>query len=188
LSVHLDYMLEDSPTKIQFTLFEVEKLIESEHFKPLPCHVYDWNNYLDAFRFMQSGKHMGKIVLSHTSPIHTEHIILQTKLFSTQATTIVTGAFGALGLKCIEWLVARGATHLLLLSRSGPKEKQALRVLEQIKAIGTKIEIIQGDIAQTSVIEKSTRESENTRLATCKGYIPFSYDFKRFYVTKYVNR
>jgi NAD(P)-dependent dehydrogenase (short-subunit alcohol dehydrogenase family)/acyl carrier protein len=62
------------------------------------------------------------------------------------ATYLITGGLGGLGLTAAKWLVGKGARHLLLVGRQGPGDaaRQALAVLA---AAGAKVEVAQADVA-----------------------------------------
>ncbi len=66
---------------------------------------------------------------------------------------LITGGLGGLGLKVAEWLVQRGARHLVLLGRSGLEGQAAarkVRAIEALKALGTKVTVIANDVADRS--------------------------------------
>jgi acyl transferase domain-containing protein/acyl-CoA synthetase (AMP-forming)/AMP-acid ligase II/pimeloyl-ACP methyl ester carboxylesterase/acyl carrier protein len=66
-----------------------------------------------------------------------------------EATYLITGGLGSLGLKVASWLVEKGAKNLVLLSRSGFKEDSA-EILQQLEEAGAKVRIAQADVAKES--------------------------------------
>ncbi|MFK7967131.1 MAG: SDR family NAD(P)-dependent oxidoreductase, partial [Burkholderiaceae bacterium] len=62
-----------------------------------------------------------------------------------QATYLVTGGFGGVGLTVLGWLAARGARHLMVLGRSAPKP-DALDTIKRLEAQGVVIERVTADI------------------------------------------
>ena len=50
-------------------------------------------------------------------------------------TYLVTGGLGALGLQLAQWLIERGAGHVVLMSRRAPSEEVAAE-LERLRATG----------------------------------------------------
>jgi myxalamid-type polyketide synthase MxaE and MxaD len=54
------------------------------------------------------------------------------------ATYLITGAFGGIGLTVARWLVTRGARHLLLIGRRGPSEAAAA-VLQELRDAGATV-------------------------------------------------
>ena len=62
------------------------------------------------------------------------------------ATYLITGGLGALGLKVARWLVEQGAKNIVLTSRSAATEKKA-EILEQIKSTGANLTVEQADVS-----------------------------------------
>lgn len=70
--------------------------------------------------------------------------------FDGKGTYLITGGFGGFGLEIAEWMVARGAGHLVLVGRSGAGSPQAQRALERLRAKGAQILALAADISQAS--------------------------------------
>ena len=65
------------------------------------------------------------------------------------ATYLVTGGLGAVGVEVAGWLVERGARHLVLLGRSAPSAA-AQATLEGLRAAGAEVTIAQGDVTKSA--------------------------------------
>jgi acyl transferase domain-containing protein/acyl-CoA synthetase (AMP-forming)/AMP-acid ligase II/acyl carrier protein len=63
------------------------------------------------------------------------------------ATYVVTGGLGALGLRVARWMLERGAGHLVLVGRRAPSET-VRRQLAEIEQPGAALHVVQADIAQ----------------------------------------
>ncbi|MHB1132623.1 MAG: type I polyketide synthase [Chloroflexota bacterium] len=63
------------------------------------------------------------------------------------ATYLVTGGLGGLGLKVAQWLVGRGARNLALMGRSEPKE-QARLALRTLEDAGVRVAVLRCDVAR----------------------------------------
>lgn len=70
----------------------------------------------------------------------------QDSSFSSEATYLITGGTGGLGLRCAQWLIEQGATRLILLGRSQP-EASKLQAIEELKALGASIEFRAADVS-----------------------------------------
>jgi myxalamid-type polyketide synthase MxaE and MxaD len=66
-----------------------------------------------------------------------------------QATYLVTGGLGGLGLQAAEWLVARGARHLAILSRQAPAPASATR-LAALRGRGAEVRAYACDVADAA--------------------------------------
>jgi acyl transferase domain-containing protein/acyl carrier protein len=69
-----------------------------------------------------------------------------------QATYLITGGLGDLGLQTAFWLVQHGARHLILMSRSAQRAQDKQAKLHELESTGCTVSIIYGDIASTEDI------------------------------------
>ncbi len=69
--------------------------------------------------------------------------------FRSDATYLITGGFGGLGVAVARWMIERGARHLALLGRNAPKDTELQRELE---ALGAKVFPLVGDVADEASI------------------------------------
>ncbi|KAH1002410.1 hypothetical protein HUJ04_008498 [Dendroctonus ponderosae] len=103
--------------------------IKSGAVRPLPNTVYNENQVEQAFRFMASGRHIGKVLLKIRSEESrkTQQTVLKTvpaiprTYMNPEKSYVLVGGLGGFGLELADWLVKRGAKKLVLTSRSGVK-------------------------------------------------------------------
>ena len=127
------------PSLFRSMLSEVARGIEDGTLAALPTTVFRSDDAQSAFRFLAQGNNVGKVALSFEPPEAVAPI-------RADASYLVTGGLGALGLHTGEWLVQRGARHLLLLGRSGPSA-EASASLERWRAAGAQVVIQNADVA-----------------------------------------
>ena len=65
---------------------------------------------------------------------------------SADATYIITGGLGALGLQTAEWMAAKGAKHLALIGRRQPSE-QAQQTIQCLEGLGVDVTVLSADIS-----------------------------------------
>ncbi|KAH8298247.1 hypothetical protein KR018_011847 [Drosophila ironensis] len=103
--------------------------IKSGAVQPLVTTVFADNEIEKAFRFMASGKHIGKVVIK-VRPEEEQQIALPRlrqfqaiprSYMHSEKSYILVGGLGGFGLELANWLVSRGARFLVLSSRSGVK-------------------------------------------------------------------
>lgn len=66
---------------------------------------------------------------------------------------MITGGLGALGLKVAEWMVGRGARHLVLIGRNEPS-MAAHETLMRLKQSGAHIQVMQADVASENQMDE----------------------------------
>ncbi|MBK7661306.1 MAG: SDR family NAD(P)-dependent oxidoreductase, partial [Betaproteobacteria bacterium] len=109
----------------------------------LPRRLYPVERAEEAFRCMAQGHHVGKIVITQAvAPV-----------IRGDASYLVTGGLGGLGLAAAEWLAAEGARHLVLLGRSAP-QAEAHAVLDRLRAQGVQVEPAQADVADAGQLAR----------------------------------
>lgn len=106
----------------------VKEGIENGAVRPLPATVFSEQQIEQSFRFMATGKHIGKVVLKireeekekvvqHPAPKIVAAI--PRTYMNPEKSYILVGGLGGFGIELAEWMIKRGAKHLVLTSRSG---------------------------------------------------------------------
>jgi hypothetical protein len=73
--------------------------------------------------------------------------------FNPNATYLITGGLGDVGMRVAHWMANRGARHLVLMGRHAPST-QATEQLNQIRQAGTEVVIFQGDVSRSEDVAK----------------------------------
>ncbi|MFC8006843.1 SDR family NAD(P)-dependent oxidoreductase [Streptomyces olivaceus] len=117
-----------------------------------------------AFHTMASARHTGKLVLTwptagtDTLPVRPEDV----SVVRPDASYLVTGGLGGLGLLVARWLAERGAAAVVLTSRGAPSPT-ARTVLDAITAdFGTRVEVVYGDLAEPGAADTLVRAALET--------------------------
>ncbi len=129
------------PQLVRQLLIDLFAELEQGTFQPIPIEVFPIASVPDAFRLLAQARHRGKVVVrQHDRPAPLA--------IAPQATYLVTGALGGIGLRLIDWLAQRGATSLLLVSRSaGSPSPEVRHRLEQLEARGVRCVLVPLDLA-----------------------------------------
>ena len=124
---------------------ELSTQFEQGVLHPLPVTAFPVSQAAAAFQYMAAAKHIGKVVLEmQDRDVRVKGIANPVRA---QASYLITGGLGALGLTAAAELVDLGATHLVLTGRrkpSGSAEKQ----VEALRARGIDVGIALCDIAR----------------------------------------
>lgn len=139
-----DVRLQDSAL-IRTMMLELAAAVADGSLKPLPSHVFNVQDAAEAFRFMAQAKHIGKIVL--TQPADDIRQGEDGLLFRENASYLITGGLGGLGLAVADWMVAQGARNLVLVGRSGASESAQIK-LDELAELGATIKVAKGDISR----------------------------------------
>lgn len=142
--INLAATFDDNPNLLAELLQDLLKEFNEGRLKPLPITAFSAGQVSDAFRYMAQAKHIGKIVVTHTTAIETTPSTL--KPFDAEATYLITGGLSGLGLLSAQWMVDRGARHLVLTGRTAPSQ-EALQIIRKLEETGAVVVIVLGDVA-----------------------------------------
>ncbi|MGP3953880.1 SDR family NAD(P)-dependent oxidoreductase [Streptomyces sp. 7N604] len=136
-------------------LREVHDLLANGALEPPPHTVHPIHEATTAFRALAAGDHIGKIVLA--LPQHGDgHAVIrpdQVPVVRGDGAYLVTGGLGGLGMLLARWLARAGAGRIVLNARSAPSP-EADTVIEELRAAGTDIEVVLGDIAAADTAQR----------------------------------
>ena len=85
----------------------------------------------------------------------------QELVIDASATYVIAGGLGALGLELADMMVEHGATHLVFLSRSGPRTSEHLSALDDLRRRECNTEVVKCDVNSATHVEefaKATRD------------------------------
>jgi NAD(P)-dependent dehydrogenase (short-subunit alcohol dehydrogenase family)/acyl carrier protein len=136
--------------------------------KPLPHNVFLVEDAANAFRYMARRKNIGKVVLSFSFAESKKNSNRSTAPRA-DATYLITGGHGGLGLAVARWLVEKGARQLVLLSRNGlsPVSEE---IVWELAARGAAVTTIQADISHESDVGRALSQIRDT-LPPLRGVI-----------------
>uniref|UniRef100_A0A8C4WRF5 Fatty acid synthase n=1 Tax=Eptatretus burgeri TaxID=7764 RepID=A0A8C4WRF5_EPTBU len=128
--------------------------LESGEVQPLSCVTFPHGNAEDAFRYMAQGKHIGKVLLQIREEEEARlcppsHLLLsaQTRACCPPGKVyVITGGLGGFGLELAAFLVSRGASKIVLTSRSGVRTGYQSRRLCQWRESGVCVVVSTADI------------------------------------------
>lgn len=123
------------------------ELYRAGNIKPIdPISIFGADDVQDAFRTVQDGNHIGKVVVrvpEDTSSIPSLPKYRELRL-KNAASYLLTGGLGGLGKVIATWLVERGARSLVFLSRSAGKEQQDQDFFQELRSMGCEVQAVPG--------------------------------------------
>lgn len=157
--IDADQLQKEQPELTARLFAELMALFHEGTLFALPYTRFDAHQIVDAFRYMQQARQIGKIVVTYPANMQAStppaccHAA-DTLQLDPQATYLVTGGLGGFGLKSAQWLIDKGARHLLLLSRRGANSEEASSFLQQSAAAGIHVQAIACDITDAGALEQ----------------------------------
>lgn len=141
--IDTDQLMQVRPELTRRLFAEVMDLFAEGVLHPLPYLTFEAEEVIDAFRYMQQARHIGKIVVTYRNGISgatmAQPPARPSLVLPEDGTYLVTGGLGGFGLRTAQWLVERGARHLVLISRSGPASAEAKAALEAFAQQGVQV-------------------------------------------------
>lgn len=133
------------------------------HIQPIrPTRCFDATQVEDAFRSLQKGQHIGKLVVR----IPQDHSLLTTTKirgsFSLRpdASYLLVGGLGGLGRSVSIWLAEHGARNLIFLSRSGGSNSpETAALVEELATVGCSAQIVVGSVACLDDVRQVTTQA-----------------------------
>nr|AAR85531.1 polyketide synthase [Didymella maydis] len=167
IAFNLAKMLRQDPQMACEMLGEVLKLYDRGTLRGYQSlETYTYSHLGDAFRKMQTGRHMGKLV-AVARPADIVRFqgtpALSPPLFDPDAAYLLVGGLGGLGSATALWMAERGARHLVLLSRSGASPSQD-SILARLRATNCATTVLACDVAERDLLASA--------LATVKDTLP----------------
>ncbi|XP_052131364.1 fatty acid synthase-like [Frankliniella occidentalis] len=143
----LDALFETTGGEKEEVVRLVSEGIKSGAVRPLPVTVFTEQQTEQAFRFMASGKHIGKVLLQIRKDEGAKVVKPVPKLVSAiprtymnpDKTYILVGGMGGFGLELAHWMVLRGAKKLVLTSRSGIRTGYQSLCVRRWREMGTTV-------------------------------------------------
>ena len=147
--VDVDQLMKERPALTEKLFREMMQLFIEGALSPLPYQCFEAEEVIDAFRYMQQSRHIGKIVITYRKGIQagdTQERSDRRLELPADASYLVTGGLSGFGLKTAEWLAARGARNLVLVGRTGVTTPEARDAIAALEAEGVKVHAAACDV------------------------------------------
>jgi myxalamid-type polyketide synthase MxaB len=195
--IYLGQTIQEDPALISTLFHDLIAAFANGALKPLPYKEFPLHKAADAYRYMAQAKHIGKVVVQGASGKGQEeereakseerraknvqreaksekrstlHASRSTSYaLRSDATYLITGGLGALGLHAAKWLVEKGARHVVLVGRKAPSPSTE-EIINALKKIGATIVVVQGDISEKRDVEEILQNIAQT-LPPLRGII-----------------
>ncbi len=158
--IDADQVMKERPALANRLFREMVALFEDGVFRPLPYRLFPRDRLIDAFRHMQQSRHVGKIVIEIPQRPAEAAAPATAPAIDGEAQYLVTGGFSGFGLATAEWLVERGARHLILVGRRGAGDEAGKKAVAELRRRGVSVTALACDVADearlTALIAEAT--------------------------------
>lgn len=135
----------------------------------LPYQAFPIADVVSAFRLKAQAKHVGKVVITMQGEgLEVEPAARDLTRLSAEATYLITGGAGGLGLKVAEKMIEQGARHLVLMTRGviSPAAQKAVDGLKQ----AAEVVVAKADVSNRKQVAKLI-DSIRTTMPPLRGII-----------------
>jgi acyl transferase domain-containing protein/NADP-dependent 3-hydroxy acid dehydrogenase YdfG/acyl carrier protein len=151
--IDLAQIATDDPAYAGDLLREVVSLLDQGKLETLPHECFAQDDVQDAFRRMARAEHTGKLVVTLASPrgagAAPEFAGVVEPRVRSDATYLITGGLGGIGLQVATYLLEQGARHLALLGRR-PATGAAQAALDRLRQAGASVAFFQADVTDAA--------------------------------------
>ena len=167
-----DQLMRELPALTQSLFTEMMALFADATLTPLPYTAFGSDRVIEAFRYMQQARHIGKIVVTYDTEPRAETPPAQPGRLTLKANAsyLVTGGLGGFGLATAEWLADKGARHLILISRRGTSSDEAQQGIARLEARGVQVHAAACDVTSLAALT-ALLETCRTTLPPLKGVV-----------------
>ena len=123
--------------------------------------VFDAIRIVDAFKYMQKGQHIGKIVV--TMPKSPQELsvtaVKQDFHLRPEKSYLLVGGLGGLGRAISTWMVERGARNLIFLSRSAGQTKSDKKFFCELETQGCLVQAFCGSVTRLEDVQNAVQNT-----------------------------
>jgi len=157
-AIDLSRLTAERPEDVGRRLRSVLERLERGELEALPTSAHPAADAAEPFRQMAASRHVGKLAVVQERPddLPIEGAPAPAPAVRPDATYLVTGGLGGLGLTVARWLVERGAKDLVLVGRRSP-EGAAIAAVEELRG-HARIQVRRLDVADPEAVERLAAE------------------------------
>lgn len=165
-NIRFEILLEECMEKKEVTRL-ILKGIQSGTVQPLSSVMFTEQQIEEAFKFLLDGEYIGKTVLKIRDEEPNKCVPPLSKLIAATPRTymnprksyIIIGGLGGFGLELADWMIARGAKFIVLVSSSGIRTGYQALCMRRWSEDGINVVISMEDVTTLSGAEQLIKES-----------------------------
>ncbi|OKP10309.1 Lovastatin diketide synthase LovF [Penicillium subrubescens] len=148
-AIDLDTILYHKSDYAAEILAKIMELLEKKVIEPVqPITVFSMSEVEAAFRLMQGGKHIGKIVIAPQpgDQVKASVRVLTNSVFRDDVSYLLVGGLGGLGKAIAQWMVWNGAKNIVFLSRNGSNSHGSQEFVKDLEKDGATVTSHTGNV------------------------------------------
>ncbi len=147
MSIDLELGLRERRTLCAELFREIAVHVSRGAYRPLVHRAFPVSAAAAAMRHISQARHIGKVVLSTVGQdVRTVDRPGARLAFRDDATYLISGGLGGIGLAMSDWMADRGARHLVLMGRRGIHSPEAATAVDSLRARGVNVIVETADV------------------------------------------
>ncbi|KAM0470501.1 hypothetical protein ACHAPX_009867 [Trichoderma viride] len=160
--IDMSEMAVERPDMCKAILEQFNKYYGQGAIKPIsPIKRFEATDIIEAFRYMQKGQHVGKIIVSMPTDGSKLQVAAKPHVakFKSDKTYLLVGGLGGIGKSVSNWMVQNGARYIMYLSRSSGASEQDRRFIQEIEAQGCTAQAIKGSVTNLQDVFQAVKQA-----------------------------
>ncbi|OQE07131.1 hypothetical protein PENVUL_c015G06149 [Penicillium vulpinum] len=156
--VDLAQVCKETPDILKSTLATFSDWYRQGKIGPIkPVKIFDAVDIVSAFRYMQAGTHLGKILVRMPSAVDTlpPPVVKKFPSFRSDAAYLLIGGLGGIGRSVSTWMVEQNARELVFLSRSAGKSEEDQSFIHELEAQGCQVICVAGNVTNLTDVKEA---------------------------------
>lgn len=162
--IDADQLMAARPELAARLFAEVMALFHEGVLHPLPHRTFPADQVVDAFRYMQQAKQIGKVVvtLDESPTIESARNLPAPEHIACRAdgTYLVSGGLTGFGFETARWLLARGAGQVILLGRRGLHTPGIAKRLAELGEAAARVQVMACDVTNAESLASVVKTIE----------------------------
>ncbi|WP_375772897.1 SDR family NAD(P)-dependent oxidoreductase [Archangium gephyra] len=156
-TVDLSAVAQARPQRFASLFHQAVRTMAAGPLPLLPARVVPISRVGEAARGGLEGQHPGELAFALRDP----EVALEGSgpRFRADASYVVTGGLGGLGLSLAKWMFEQGARRLVLAGRSAPNEA-ARKLIGELEQGGATVVLVAADVSRPADVDRLLREAE----------------------------
>ncbi|KAI1778855.1 polyketide synthase module [Hypoxylon cercidicola] len=166
-------LAQHNPRQVHCAMVEIAQLVGDHKLSPVhPLTFYSIGDISEAFHHLQTENHVGKTVLSVGSDVTVSMLHRSpTPKFSPDASYLLVGGVGGIGVSIARWMADEGAKNIIILSRSAGRSEQAAALADELGQVGCRVKAVSCNVSSENSLADSLRQCQEDGLPPVRGVI-----------------